>query len=101
MSGCCGSDFIVGQGLRLTGQFRDDAGRLTDPTTVYLRVKTPDGVIVTYVYLTDVALVRASTGVYYVDLDLEQDGCWSYTWGSTGAIQDVVDGTFSVRAPVA
>lgn len=100
MSGCSGNSYVEGQGIRLTGQFRDDVGRLADPNGIYVRIRTPDSVVVTYVYLTDSELVRLSTGVYYIDLDLEQDGCWAFAWGSTGALQALTDGTFDVRAPI-
>lgn len=98
MSGCGGCDYLIGQGVRLKANFQDNTGRLADPTTIQVRVGEPDGTVTTYNYGTDAALVRDSTGAYHIDLDLEEDGCWTYVWQSSGAIQAVTEGTFNVSA---
>ena len=47
--------------------FRTLANDVSDPVTVTFKMEIPSGVITTYEYGTDVELVRASEGVYYVD----------------------------------
>lgn len=62
--------FEPGDRPRISATFRDATGALLDPTTVKFIYTTPAGTKTTYVYLTDAALVRASAGVYRVDLPI-------------------------------
>lgn len=69
---------------------------LTDPTTVTLAVTTPADVTTTYVYGTDAALVRASTGSYYLNQTASALGVWQYVWTSTGTAASVKESYFTV-----
>lgn len=70
---------------------------LTDPTTVTFKYKKPDGTIVTLVYGTDVSLVKASTGIYYVDVDIDASGQWFYRFEGTGTVKAASESKFTVR----
>jgi hypothetical protein len=66
-----------GQLTTLEMEFRQGATRaLFDPTTVKLSVKRPGGKVRTYVYGTDAALVKDSTGLYHVNLLGNLSGLW-------------------------
>lgn len=69
---------------------------LTDPTTVTLKVKDPDGTISTYTY-TGGTITKSSTGVYYKDVSVSNDGAWYYRFEGTGTCQTAAEGMFKVR----
>jgi len=68
------------------------AGVLTNPTTVVLTVKMPDGTTATP------AATLESTGVYRYDLLVSASGVWSYRWAATGAVQAAEEDRLYVRA---
>ena len=49
-----------------------------DPDVVTFTVKTPAGVSTAYVYGVGVAVVRETTGDYYMEIDLATAGSWHY-----------------------
>lgn len=91
--------FDVGTLVRVSGVFKDASAALLDPTTVKFKWKRPDtGALTIYTYLTDVQLVRDSSGTYHVDLSADVQGEWLYRWESTGTGQAAVDSAFIVDA---
>jgi hypothetical protein len=85
---------IVDQGQLATfeGEFRQGVTRaLFDPTTVKVSVKRPGGKVVTYVYGTDAALVKDSTGLYHLDQDCNLAGLWYFRWFSDTAAHKCAD----------
>jgi hypothetical protein len=84
---------IVGDTPRLANLFYVD-GTLTDPTTVTLTVTDPSAAATVYTYPADIT--KSSTGSYYKDVAVAEDGVWGYTWTGTGLAADVADGTFTV-----
>lgn len=77
---------VIGNGVTTTQQFRNTAGTLTDPSTVTLVVREPDGTRVTYIYGTDVEVVRASAGVFTFSHTPDQVGRYGYRWVGTGTV---------------
>ena len=62
-----------------------DDGVKVNPTTVKFKYLDPNSrTPVTLTYGTDTALVRVSTGVYRVDLTLNEVGVWHARWEATG-----------------
>jgi len=90
------STYDVGDAVRITNTFTNLAGTATDPTTITVKVKTPANIETTYVYLTDAAVVRTSTGVYYIDVSLTEAGVWAYRFVGTGTVKAAKEGTFIV-----
>lgn len=77
--------YNVGQQVRLKATFTVNKV-LTDPTTITLKVRDPEGNIKTFLYsLTEV--VKEGTGVYYKDFIFYGHGEWFYRWAGTGACQ--------------
>jgi len=91
------ASYDVGDVVRCTGTFTTAAGVATDPTAVNFKVRTPAGTVTTYVYGTDAELVKASTGVYTVDVPLTTTGTWAYRFYSTGTGQAAAEATFWVE----
>jgi len=78
--------FTVGDTTRVSGAWADTANNNTpvDPSSVLFSVTSPDNVVVSYEYGVNPELIRESTGVYAVDILLNQAGTWSYHFWSTG-----------------
>jgi len=91
------SEYDNGDLVRVTGTFTNAAGAAVDPTAVLFKVKAPNGQTTTYTYGTDAALVKESTGVYYVDVNANQSGKWRVRWYSTGTGQAATEDFFTVR----
>jgi hypothetical protein len=69
----------------------------TDPTAVTFEILSPvTATKTTYVYLTDVELVRVTTGVYTVDIVVDEPGRWWYRWEGTGVAAGVEQGYIDV-----
>lgn len=82
--------------VRITGTFTNSAGTAVDPAAVYCQIMSPAGTITAYQYGVDVALVKSSTGVYYVDVDANAPGKWRYRFYATGTGQSADEGDFVV-----
>lgn len=87
--------YDVGQRVRLTCTFTvSDVA--TDPTTITLEVEPPGDSVSTYTYAAS-QITRSAQGVYYKDLDLDEEGIWNYTWTGTGNVVAAAQGYFIVR----
>jgi len=84
-----------GGAVRLKGTFTVSSV-LTDPTTVTLKVKDSDGTISTYTY-SGGTVTKLSTGIYYKDVTVSNDGIWYYKFESTGTVTAAKEGSFEVR----
>jgi len=83
--------------VRCTGTFAAGCTNV-NPDAIMFKVKTPAGVVTTYTYGTDAALVRDSTGVYHVDVSVAEAGEYVYRFWSTGTGQAASEGQFVVKA---
>ena len=83
-------EFLQGQVVRLSGQVTDITGVLADPSSMVLKVKTPDGITTSY----STTLIHDGSGLYHYDLPLTQAGEHYYRWEATGvdqgAVQDIL-----------
>ena len=79
------STFDSGDTIRFENIF-SVSGTNTDPTTVTFRIRDPNKVVTSYVYGTDVELVKVATGQYRIDLQLDLPGEYFYRWESGGPI---------------
>jgi hypothetical protein len=91
-------EFILGQRPRFQHWFY--LGKLlTNPTSVKFIYKRPDVEDpIVLVHGVDGALVRESTGKYYVDLLLDAAGAWNWRYESEGVVDDADQGDFHVAA---
>ena len=80
----------LNQLVRLKGEFRQ-SGTLFDPTSVKCAIRRPGGKVVEYVYGTDAALVKESTGLYYVNQLMHLSGVWGYRFYSPTSGQESAD----------
>ena len=75
--------YHIGQAVRITGTFRDEAEAVFDPGTVKCDITIPDGTTTTYTYPTDSEITKVSTGIYRIDLETPTAGVYHYAWYST------------------
>jgi hypothetical protein len=91
------SQINPGDTVRLTAEFRNSAGTLTNPTAVTLRIRPKGGTPVVYVYGVGVEVVRDSTGLYHMDYTVPNLGrfvAFDYRWEGTGTVAAVEEGQF-------
>lgn len=90
-----------GSTLRIPVNYTDGEGVDVDPTTVTFKLYSPEFSTTTYVYGSDVEVIRPTTGNYYIDVSPTVAGRWAYRWASTGTNKaSAVEGTFVVQTSV-
>lgn len=88
--------YDLGKVVRSAVAFTNVAGTAVDPGGVTFKVKSPLGVITTYVYLTDVEVVKDATGSYHIDLEPDSQGVWVVRWIGTGSNKTASEGSFQM-----
>jgi len=73
----------VGDRIQVVGTFKTTLGVLTNPTTVTVKVITPDRIQTNY---TAPDVVNLSTGVYALELDILVKGKYLFKFQGTGAV---------------
>lgn len=89
------NSYTLGTQIRLSATF-EVSDTPTDPTAVTFKVRVPAGTITTYVYGVDAQLVKASTGVYYVDYTPAAEGIHAWRMAGTGACVGAAEQQFVV-----
>jgi hypothetical protein len=74
--------FGFGAVLSLTCTFENEAGVLTDPSSVSLKLRAPTGTI------TTVTPTKASTGIYKHTFTADHSGDWRYRFEGAGSAVD-------------
>lgn len=90
-----GTRWDINDKPRLQYTVTDENNSVTDPSTIKLRVTKPDESSVDYSYAAE-TLTKDSTGVYYVEIVMDQVGDWLFRWETT-APQTAEEGSFIVR----
>lgn len=90
--------YDVGDLVKVTGTFTDpdNSDAAIDPTAVYCTVTDPSGEETVYQYGVDSEVVKSSTGVYTMNVDVQSTGFWYYRWWSTGTAQAAAKNTIKV-----
>lgn len=78
--------YDIGDLRRLSVSFTDSAGVAGDPDAVTFTMRSPDGVVTTYVYGTDDELARSAVGAYYVDWAITKAGRHAYRFAGAGTL---------------
>ncbi len=88
----------IGDAVRITVSFRALAsGALADPTTITVKTRVhKSGSVSTFVFGTDVEVVKDSTGVYHFDLTFAEAGTHFWRFSGGGAVQAATEGSFDV-----
>ncbi len=91
------ADYDIGDVVRLSATFADDAGVATDPDTVTVLYRVHGQDPTSLAYPTDPEVIKDGTGEYHTDVVLTSHGLHWYRWESTGAAQAAEQSSFSVR----
>lgn len=91
------NEYSVGTLVRVTGTFTDTDGTAQDPTALTVYYKDPSANITELVYLTDTDVVKDATGIYHVDIDIDESGKWFYRFKGTGSAQAADEYWFTVE----
>ena len=94
------NDYALNADVRCSVVFVNNAGAEADPTTVTFFLHDSEGEVTELIYLTDVELVRTAAGRYYVVVDANKPGRWTYRFESTGAVKAADEKSFTVRRSV-
>lgn len=92
--------YDIGDRRKLSCTIRNEAGALADPSElsfIMLEPNSEDNEVTEYEYGTDIELVRASAGVYYVLWDCTVSGAHNWRYEATGTISAAEEGRFWVR----
>lgn len=93
------SDVIyTNQTIRIKARIRNIDGVLTNPQSIEFELEKPGET--SYSALTTVstpAIVNESTGIYYIDLDVDMVGKWKYSWFTYGNVTSSWKGFFQVE----
>jgi hypothetical protein len=92
------TEYDYGDAVRCSGSFTDASSVAVDPAAVFFQSKNPSGNITTLEYGVDAAVVKASVGHYYVDVNGNTPGFWFYRFYSTGSGQAADEDTFLIRS---
>lgn len=81
--------------------FTDITGSPTDPTTVSLELRKPDGTDLVYNWPTlsggDGLMTQEGIGRFFVDVTLDQRGLWWWIYSGTGTVVTAEQGAFYCR----
>lgn len=86
-----------GDVVRCSVEFRNNSEVLSDPSVVTFKVKNPAGTVTTYVYGTDIAVVKDSTGMYHVDIEIDSVGIWYYRFIGSGTLKAASEAKFTIK----
>lgn len=81
--------------LRITWKNVD--GELTDPTTVTLKIMSPDETVVTVTW-AGAQVMQVSLGIFSYVLDVPTVGVWRIRWIAAGALVDETEDYFEVES---
>lgn len=88
--------YTLGEVVHMTLTVKNDSAQLIDPSALTFKLITPNGSMVTYVYLTNPQLVRDSLGTFHVDYKTTIAGVFQYRFESTGTGEGAAEGQFEV-----
>lgn len=88
--------YDIGDVVRLSANFNDTTQDV-DPAGVVFKIKTPVGTVVTLTFGVDAAVVKSSTGDYYVDYEPTTEGIYYYRAAGTTTNKGAAEGRFVVR----
>jgi len=94
------SDITLGELVKCTGIFKNQAGALVDPSNVFFEVIAPETTKVSYQYGAGPEVVRDSLGTFSVLVSANKCGAWNYRFYATGTGQGAQEGAFQVKQSV-
>jgi hypothetical protein len=93
------SDVIyTNQTIRIKARIRNIDGVLTNPQSIEFELEKPGETSYSaFTTISTPAIVNESTGIYYIDLDVDMVGKWKYSWFTYGNVTSSWKGFFQVE----
>ena len=82
--------YEIGSAIRLSAEFKDEAGVLADPINVTLNIKSPSNA------LTTQSVTKTAVGKYTCVFIPDAFGTWNYRFSGTGNVTAAAEGVFYV-----
>lgn len=77
---------LTEQTIRLKARIRDINGDLVNPQSIEFELKKPDELEYTvYTIISDPKIINESTGIFYIDIDVDIPGRYEYSWFTYGS----------------
>jgi hypothetical protein len=86
-----------GELVALIGIWEDEIGTRIDPNVIISKIKSPSGVISSYVYGIDPIVQRDEIGVYRIEILGDESGDWIYRFESTNTFPSAGEDIFNVK----
>lgn len=86
-------EWDIGTAVTVSETFNNLAGNPANPSTVTLRIRKPDGTVLTP------TPTSAVTGIWTSIVVPDQAGIWEVGWAGTGTVTKTSEGRFNVRHP--
>ena len=91
--------FVKGQAPRVSAEFYNFSGVLTDPSAIRVVTRGPDITgEVAYVFGVDAEVVKDATGLYHFDYPLTAEGTYYVRFTGTGTVADAFEEKLEVRS---
>lgn len=91
------NSYFIGEKVRVSVSFTNSDDALTDPDTVTLNIRNPDGDLQQVLYSPG-DIVRVGTGLYRYDIaPADVGGYWHYRWEGVGTVEAAHEATFYCR----
>jgi len=91
------NEYTKGGLLRLTYQCKDINSAPIDPGDFTVKIKDPTGTVSSFIYGTDIEVVRLDTGLFKIDVSLTESGLWHHRAQVSGLGQSAVERSFFVQ----
>lgn len=89
------NQYYVGSKPRLAADFKL-SGVYTDPSAVTFKMRSPSGTVTTYSYAGG-TVTKLTTGQYYVDFEVTEQGEWWYRFEGTGTVTAAAEAFLVVK----
>jgi hypothetical protein len=86
--------YPLNRGVKLTTTWTDPSGAAANPDTIALRIRKPDGTIVTK---AKADMTSPAIGTWEYTIVADQEGRWIWRAEATGAVTDADERFFNVR----
>jgi hypothetical protein len=89
----------AGETVKFSTVISDMNSAVADPVGgVTFMIHSPSGTVSTYIYGTDVEIIKASTGKYSINLDVAEVGTYTYRWKTMTPAVSIKEDTILVVA---
>lgn len=86
----------IGDVVRVSGYWTINGVAVDPGTGPTFKIKDPSGNILTKTYPGDAEVVKDGTGIFHMDVDIDESGTWHYRVYATGTGKAAEEGDIAV-----